>query len=128
MTTTPAPHEQRRSLRVAFGGQALIRAEGHVAFMPCQPQNVSVGGVCLRLNEDMELRSEVDIQLVAPELSHPIQCHGRVNWTTARLDVRPQPPVPYDIGIEFVGISPALRAELDRMIDRLRQHAAPAAA
>ena len=121
MTTLPSSGEQRIFPRVSFDGQALIRTDHHAGFMPCEPRNVSMGGVCLRMDEEVELRSEVDVQLVTPHLPQPIQCHGRVNWITARLDVRMQPPIPYDVGIEFVGLSPQLRAELQRIIDTWRQ-------
>src|SRR3989338_4333380 len=119
MNTTGA--EQRQCPRVGFEGRALIPPDGRATFTPCEPRNVSEGGVCLRLEEDMELRSEVDIQLLAANLTQPIQCHGRVNGTTARRDVRAQPPIPYDVGIEFVGLSPQLRAQLQRAVQDFRQ-------
>ena len=121
MTTQPSVDEQRQFPRVAFDGQTLIRTPQRATFMPCESRIVSVGGMCLRLEEDMELRSEVDVQIVTGASAAPIQCRGRVNWTTARLDVRPQPPIPYDIGIEFVGLSQHLRSELQRIIDLWRQ-------
>ena len=124
MTTFPPSEEKRQFFRAPFDGQALIRTEGHAAFVQCEPRNMSVGGICLRLDTEVDIRSEVDVQLVAAPLAQPIQCHGRVNWTTARLDLRAQPPIPYDVGIEFVGLSPQLRAELQRVIDAMRQHAA----
>ena len=126
MTTYPPSAEKRQYLRAPFDGQTLIRTERHVGFVPCEPRDVSMGGICLRLEEDVDLRSEVDVQLVGAPLPQPIQCHGRVNWTTARLDVRSQPPIPYDVGIEFIGLSPQLRAALQRVIESLRQHAAQA--
>ena len=124
MTTIPLPQEYRQSPRVNFDGQALIRTEHHSGFVPCEPRNVSVGGMCLRLEEEVELRSEVDVQLVIPNTPQPLQCHGRVNWITARLDVRMQPPIPYDVGIEFEGLSPQLRTELQRIIEAWRQQQA----
>ena len=127
MITVPPSTEKRQFFRAAFDGQALIRTERHPAFVQCEPRNVSVGGVCLRLDEEVDIRSEVDVQLVGTPLTQPIQCRGRVNWTTARLDLRAQPPIPYDIGIEFVGLSPTLRAALQRMIDAMRSQATPAA-
>ena len=101
----------------------MVRTEGRAAFMPCEPRNVSIGGICLRLEEDVELRSEVEVELVAANLPQPLHCHGRVNWTTARLDVRAQPPIPYDVGIEFIGLSSELREELQRAIEVFRQRA-----
>ena len=122
MTTEPVT-EKRESPRLPFDGQTLIRTGDHTTFTPCEPRNVSIGGMCLRLDEEIELQSEVEVQIVTSDGPQPIQCHGRVNWTTARLDVRAQPPIPYDVGIEFTGLSPQLRAELKRIIDAMRRRA-----
>lgn len=125
MTSMLPPSEEKRQFpRAPFEGQALIRTERHATFIPCEPRNVSLGGMCLRLNEDVELRSEVDVQLVAASSAQPIECHGRVNWTTARLDVQPHAPVPYDVGIEFVGVSPQIRAALAYVIEAWKRQQA----
>lgn len=120
MTTLPLSQEQRQFLRSPFDGEALLRTERHPMFIPCEPRNVSVGGICVRTSEEMEIRSEVDVQLKAVGLLRPLQCRGRVNWTTARLDLRAQPPIPYDVGIEFIGLSPQLRVELQRIVESWR--------
>ena len=128
MNIVPPSDDKRQAPRSSFDGQALIRTADRATFMPCEPRNMSIGGMCLRLDEEVELQSDVEVQLVSGDSPHTIQCHGRVNWTTARLDVRAQPPIPYDVGIEFVGLSPQLRAELKRIIDAMRTravHAAP---
>jgi hypothetical protein len=115
--------EQRRFTRVLFEGQALIRTAQH-DFTTCTPQNVSTGGACLRIMENLDPRDEVDVQLISTEFPEPVELHGRVRWTTARLDISEQAPVPYDVGIEFTGLSAHMQQALQRMIQhcRARQH------
>ena len=121
--TTESAVEKRESPRLVFEGRALIRTQQRATFVPCESRNVSLGGMCLRLEEEIALQSEVEVQIVTSDGPQPIQCHGRVNWTTARLDVRAQPPIPYDVGIEFVGLSPQLREALRRAIEAMRGRA-----
>ena len=75
--------------------------------------NYSEGGLCLRLEETLEVRSLIRLQ-VAPaqpreSQRRPIECTGRVAWVIQRLDLRSMPPFLFDVGIEFVDPPPLLR-------------------
>ncbi|MBI3320941.1 MAG: PilZ domain-containing protein [Candidatus Omnitrophica bacterium] len=89
--------------------------------------NISEGGLCLRLQEELQVRSLVQMQLTAtaaggssertgqgtaPEslrTGRPVRCTGRVTWVVQRLDLREAPPFLFDVGIEFVDPPPLLR-------------------
>jgi hypothetical protein len=67
--------------------------------------NVSEAGLCLRLEERLEVRSLVNLQL-RPSRGRaggvrPVRCEGRVAWVIQRLDLREVPPYLFDVGIEF---------------------------
>jgi hypothetical protein len=70
--------------------------------------NLSEGGLCLRLQEALEVRSLVRLELSRladgqhVQKSAPVECAGRVAWVTQRVDLRAGPPFLYDTGIEFV--------------------------
>lgn len=86
--------------------------------------NLSEGGVCLRLQELLEVRSLVRLQ-VKPEGAslarsrRPLRCTGRVSWVIQRLDLRDIPPFLYDIGIEFVDPPPLLRQFMAQRVGTL---------
>ncbi len=92
--------------------------------------NISEAGLCLRLEERLEVRSLVSLQLTPlragaarnlPRLSRlsrshareaqsreaqsrgvrAIRCEGRVAWVIQRLDLRDEAPYLFDVGIEF---------------------------
>ncbi len=76
--------------------------------------NVSEGGLCIRLDQMMAVRSLVQLQLTPHRKSRPMHCRGRVTWVMQRLDLRDMPPLLFDTGIEFVDPSPSLRQFLIR--------------
>ena len=90
----------------------LMRPQGAVA---TDGVNLSEGGVCCRLEEVLEVRSLVRLQ-VAPQgggatarRRWSVECTGRVVWVIQRLDLRTHPPFVYDVGIEFVDLPPLLQ-------------------
>ena len=108
MALTPPPLKERRK---------FVRGEppSRFAINLLQPHravaasylNFSEGGLCLRLQEMLEVRSLVRLQLT-PEGGRsmrsvrPVECTGRVAWVIQRLDLRGMPPFLFDVGIEFV--------------------------
>lgn len=107
--------ERRRSPRNAppprFGVNLLQPTGGVVTV---DSLNVSERGLCVRLAEVLEVRSLVRLQLASPEGhaiqgSWPVECTGRVAWVIQRLDLRPEPPFVFDVGLEFVDPPPPLR-------------------
>ncbi|GEM_PF-4461714 len=125
MTTTAPVEEKRQFPRVTCEGQVFLRTEERFEPIACTPQNVSIGGVCVRLEAMLEIGAEVDVQLVLPQFAQPLACHGRVCWTTARMDLCDEPPIPYDVGIEFLNVSIPLRETLRRLVAVLRGEAPP---
>ena len=75
--------------------------------------NYSKGGVCLRLEEGLEVRSLIRLQVARARAGdtqrRPIECAGRVAWIIQRLDLRSIPPFLFDVGVEFVDPPPLLR-------------------
>ncbi len=71
--------------------------------------NLSEGGMCIRLKEAPEIRSQVRLRLFPTPSKKPLECAGRVAWVVQRLDLRDSPPFLYDVGLEFIDPSPRLR-------------------
>ena len=86
----------------------LLRPSG---LIPAESVNVSEGGLCLRLQEMLEVRSLVELQLTpsTARARRPVRCTGRVTWVMQRLDLRTNPPFLFDAGIELINPPPPLR-------------------
>ena len=144
---TPSLQERRKFPRsespLRLFGVSLLQPQGPV---PASPVNVSEGGFCFRLEEVLEVRSLVRLQVTparpAPDQSRggarpdltqgqvrggigfarvqrPVECKGRVAWVIQRLDLRSTPPFLYDVGVEFVDPHPILRQFLTQRIGQL---------
>ena len=79
-----------------------------------QSINVSEGGLCLRLEEALEVRSLIRLQLCPGGANsfkgeRAVECTGRVAWVIQRQDLRSGPPFVFDVGIEFVDPPRVLR-------------------
>ena len=125
-----APSERRRFLRTEPPSQIGINLLEPQNTAAIGSINLSEGGVCLRLEAELQVRTLVRMQLTADarqwrawhlKASQPLQCTGRVAWVIQRLDLRSNPPFLYDIGIEFVNPPSLLR----QLMLRTGQPAAP---
>jgi len=76
----------------------LLRPEGPLA---AGYVNWSEGGMCLRVQETLEVRSMVRLQ-VSSGRARPVECAGRVAWVMQRMDLRGIPPFLFDVGIQFI--------------------------
>ena len=77
----------------------------------CKAKNLSAAGVCVLLDEELEIATKFGIKITLPDKHRPITCNGKINWTMARADRRKYPPYEYETGIEFTDI---------RKVDRYR--------
>ena len=113
------PVEERRSrARVGFRGRVeidLLASPDVWQHNTLQSQerfeadsvNLSEGGLCVRLEQTLDIHTRVALRVFADSRKRPVECVGRVAWVVQRLDLRDVPPFLYDIGLEFV--DPPLR-------------------
>lgn len=71
--------------------------------------NLSEGGMCVRLQEALEIRSPIKLRLFHEARKRPLECAAQVAWVVQRLDLRDEPPFVYDIGVKFVDPPTRLR-------------------
>jgi hypothetical protein len=105
MPVKSAVRERRRFLRALQPTHVNVNLLEPRTTSPVTHVNHSEGGLCLRLEEPLEVRSLVRLQVSAegaeehsdraPEIT------GRVAWVVQRLDLRNAPPFLFDVGIEF---------------------------
>ena len=130
-TLTP---ERRRFQRNAWPSRLAINLlEPHASSV--NSINYSEAGLCLRLEESVEIRSLVRFELQpgqagSGKTSRSVECTGRVAWVIQRLDLRTIPPFLYDVGIEFVDPPPLLRqwmANSHETLDAVKRPGTPRA-
>ncbi|HQP09802.1 MAG TPA: PilZ domain-containing protein [Candidatus Omnitrophota bacterium] len=85
--------------------------------------NIGIGGVCVVLKQSVKMFSEVDLELDLLDLGDHICCRGKVVWNVQRQREAAEKPLFFDIGIEFMNISPDNQARLKRIVDRLVRNA-----
>ena len=121
MTVASTPVQERRTASRRPGSPALaihlLRPDRDA--VRADSVNFSERGLCLRVRESLEVRSLIRLQLTpvktSPKLLRslkPLQCTARVFWVVQRLDLRPNPPFVFDVGVELVDPSPLLRGLL----------------
>src|SRR3989338_6777358 len=97
--------ERRRFPRSAVAARLSVNLV-HPRTASVSHVNYSEGGLCLRLDEALEVRSLIRFQVAPaksgerPKSPRLIECTGRVAWVIQRMDLRSMPPFLFDIGIE----------------------------
>ena len=94
--------ERRKHPRVKFGRVEICRASKATPAFICDAENMSVGGLCVRLKEQLNLFTGVRLKLFLDGSAKPIECKGKINWTMALTSENPQPPYTYETGIQFI--------------------------
>mgnify|MGYP001583795237 CR=1 FL=1 len=117
--TKGATQERRRSGRRTVAKRVGIQLLHQRRSIAANGINISEGGLCLRLEEELQVRSLVRLQFTPERLRTlpaglHLVCTGRVAWVIQRLDLRPIPPFLFDVGIEFVDPPAAVRQFIAR--------------
>ena len=94
--------DHRRTGRVDFQGRVELDVPHRAVRLEGNSLNLSQRGVCLRMQESLDVKAPVTLRLYAQSRHRPLQCLGRVAWVVQRLDLRDIPPFLYDVGVEFV--------------------------
>jgi c-di-GMP-binding flagellar brake protein YcgR len=82
-------------------------------------ENISLGGACVILKKSVDLFSPVDIELDLMDGGDIITCHGKVVWAVRRKAIESHKPSCYDLGLEFVDITPENRARVGQTVEHL---------
>jgi hypothetical protein len=106
MTVKTAVRERRQFTRTGNLSHVAINLLEPRAVRQVSHVNYSEGGLCLRLEEALEVRSLVRLQVsrtgTDETADRPTELTGRVAWVVQRLDLRNAPPFLFDVGIEFI--------------------------
>lgn len=107
-----AVQERRRFSRQELPERVSINLLEPATPGPVRHVNYSEGGLCLRLDRALEVRSFVRMQLTPDDAARrTMEVTGRVAWVMQRMDLRSRSPL-FDIGVEFADALPRLQQAL----------------
>lgn len=109
--------ERRRALRIAKSLCVSYQRVKSVKKSGSRNLNISSEGICLPVDQNLEVGTILEIELSALNMQKSITALGKVVWMRRRDDVR----FPFEVGLEFREISDAdketIRALIKKLID-----------
>ena len=99
-----------------------MKKKDNARMISTHTENISVGGMCVILNEDLGLFQNVAIELYLKEgASDSVKCAGTVVWVVKKHGVKKEDPVLYDTGIEFADISDESRKKVSKVVEKAQK-------
>ena len=80
-------------------------------------KNISIKGVCLVVNKQIELNTSLYLTIYLPGIDPPVEATGRVIWKSFASCFGKDDTMHYDLGVEFLKLSDY---DLNRLIRLLR--------
>lgn len=117
--------ERRKLSRVGFERRVELVVPKLQGRVQASSLNLSEGGLCLRIQETLDIRSSVTLRLFVQSRKKPLECMARVAWIVQRRDLREAPPFLYDVGVEFIDPPARLRAMVSKVGLTLKTAPAP---
>ncbi len=111
MPGATATQERRQFARNELSAPVAVSVARFRKAIPANSLNLSRGGLCVRLEQALDIHSLIRFHVAPARPSRPVECTGRVAWIMQRLDLRAAAPFLYDVGIEFVN-PPAMIRQL----------------
>lgn len=109
--------DKRRFPRVNYKCNVIIQKGNRTAVsISTFTENIGVGGVCVVLEEPLEIFSEVEMELFFSDGISPIKCKGSIVWVVKRSALDKTKAV-YDTGVEFLDISDIDKAKIETIIN-----------
>jgi len=116
----PKKLDRRKFPRIKFPCMIVIRdgskKDDQNKRLLTHTENVSIGGVCVALKEDLKMFSAVKIELDLLDLENHICCNGKIVWSIKRVDKDENKPQLFDVGIEFSDIKEGDKSRLGIII------------
>jgi hypothetical protein len=107
--------DKRRFPRIKYECIIKMRKTASPHIITTQTQNIGVGGICVLLNEKINLFEKVEIELLVEKTSKPISCAGSVVWVIERSWAEKESPQ-FDTGIEFLKLKEEDRGRIDKIV------------
>ncbi len=119
--------EQRADPRVQLGQVEIRRGNAEVPLI-ADTEDLSAGGCCVALANELGLYTAVDVLLRLNDKTPPIPCRGKINWTMARVQQSIDSPTTYSTGIQFIQVAEEDRLRIAQAVRRQMQVVSEASA
>ncbi|MBN3039185.1 MAG: PilZ domain-containing protein [Candidatus Omnitrophica bacterium] len=106
--------ERRKYMRLKTSVQVKYTIIGNPGEIEVFSKDVSAGGICMYLGEELVADTPLQLEIVIPDLKDPIHALGRVVWQ--KKDKGQEEQVKLETGIEFTGISDFDRFNINRYV------------
>jgi len=109
---------RRKFPRVHYKCVIRMRKKSSAKTISTCTENLSVGGICVIVKEDLGLFHGVDLELDLEDGAPAnIKCSGTVVWVVKKSDPQEKGALRYDTGIEFVDAKESDRSRLSKIVE-----------
>ena len=84
--------------------------------LACTTKNVSSGGVCIVLPQELELSQEVRLEIEPDDGETPVSCYAQVRWTVSAR--APGGSFQYETGFQFTTLSDHDRERIEKIVEK----------
>lgn len=109
--------DQRQFPRVKCRCVVRLKQGASVPLISTVTENVGLGGVCVLLDQGLDIFSLVDLEVTLSENQPPLKIQGTIVWVVRRGEIKKGPA--FDTGIEFTGLSAQDKARLQAVLDKV---------
>jgi Tfp pilus assembly protein PilZ len=113
---------RRRFPRVIY--PCLVKVSSNNETLLTHTENIGTGGVCLIIKKEIKLFTDVEVEIDLLDVDDHIKTAGKVVWVVRRKAIVPVKPMFYDVGVEFVNMTPKHKDHLKQAIERIIQSGA----
>ncbi len=116
--------ERRKYVRLEASVKVKYTVIGKPGTIKVFSKNISAGGLCLLLDEQLAVDTPLQLEIKIPDLKGSIRAIARVVWQKDFESAGAEPKVYFTTGIEFTGISDFDRFNINRYVtDRIEPEA-----
>ena len=108
---------QRRFPRVKCRCVVRLKQNDKVPAISTLTENVGLGGVCVLLDQGLDIFSPVDLEVTLSDGEPVLKAQGTIVWVIRRGDIKKGPS--FDTGIEFAGLTPQDRARMELVLAKV---------
>ena len=108
--------DQRRFPRAKYRCVVRLHQEGKTSTISSVTENVGLGGVCILLEQGLDVFSPVELELDLDDGRPPLKLQGTIVWAIRRRELKKGST--FDTGVEFAQMTPEDKARLEAVMDK----------
>lgn len=112
----------RKTVRISLECTVIVKKARSSLVFHSSTENISMGGVCVILEKELLRKTPVELEIALPDDLLPVECSGKVRWSTKRSDYLNKKPSQFETGIEVIEISDQDKSRLKHIIDELLEY------